>query len=488
MLSTIRVAVVGARGLFAQIPSSAPYKRKIVEADSEPDVVMLDTRGHGDLMELANIRQNYDVPALFVVRNREELDILYPRLLPGDDVCLLRDFRQTAAFRLVRLFGDGSGRTPMHFYKKMLITDALTGLPNRRILDETLDQWSVGLSPSNPLSAIIVDLDHFRAVNDEFGHVTGDRILVETANLLKPHISDEIFACRYGGEEMLVLMKANNSRAFEFAEFLRKEFESNLQITDNRPVTASFGVATARDGDEVRENLIRRADELLYQAKSEGRNRVIGQETEGDDDAGLMDEDAVLRDFEVRLKVTTDRLVDYLTQRGRKLADYYRKEAELDGMTGLHRKEYFERRFDRDFEMALSSKQPLTLLFLDIDDFGNVNRTYGYPTGDATLKKVSRVMLDSVRTVDWAARYGGEELCIIMPGTTVEEARLVAERVRTKVEDLEIIAYDGRRFGVTASVGLAEISREDKAPVDLIQRAGDKTREAKKAGKNTVRF
>ena len=488
MSSKIRVAVVGARGLFAQLPSSTPYNRKLVEAETEPDVVMLDTRSNSDIMELANIRQNYEVPALFVVRNREELDLLFPRLLPGDDVCLVRDFRQTAAFRLVRLFGDGSGKTPMHFYKKMLITDALTGLPNRRILDETLDQWSVGLSPSNPLSAIIVDLDHFRAVNDEYGHMTGDRILVETANLLKPHVSDEIFACRYGGEEMLVLMKADNSRAVEFAEFLRKELESNLQITDDRPVTASFGVATVRDGDDVRDSLIRRADELLYQAKSDGRNRVVGQDPESDEDAGLMDEDAVLRDFEVRLKVTTDRLVDYLTQRGRKLAGYYRKEAELDGMTGLHRKEYFERRFDRDFEMAVSSGQPLTLLFLDIDDFGNVNRTYGYPTGDATLKKVSRVMLDSVRTVDWAARYGGEELCIIMPGTTVEEAKLVAERVRAKVEALEIIAYDGREFGVTASVGLAEISGDDKAPVDLIQRAGDRTREAKKAGKNTVRF
>lgn len=487
----IQVRIFSPKNILSLLHDAGVFGVAFEEAQADADVLVIDGREFPSLEEAGRVRGTLLIPALIILRNQKELSECLHWLLPGDDICMVRDFRQTGAFRIARLSGDGSGRSAMDVYRKMLLTDALTGLVHRRGGSETLHLWAADSSSDNPLSAIILDLDHFKAVNDNYGHQVGDRVLVEVANILKPHISDEIHVSRFGGEELLILMKADNHRACEFAEFLRKEIENGLSPLDSLegkeadPVTASFGVATIREPEEGKD-LMNAADGFLYMAKSNGRNRVEGLILHENGD--VEDEDIMIRDFEARLRVMTDRLVEYLTYRGRKLAGHYRSEADRDGMTGLYRKEYFTRRISREFENARKDGSSLTLLFLDLDDFGNVNRTYGFPTGDSTLKMASRVLLDSIRNVDWTARYGGEELCIIMPSTPLTEAIQVAERVRQKVEALEITAYDGRKFGVTASIGLAEILEQDNEPVDLIQRAGDKTREAKKAGKNTVRY
>ncbi len=458
--------------------------------DEEPDLLVLEFRQFTDFEELGRFRGSRWVPALFVLGSPEEFIECRHWLLPGDDFCMAEELPGTGAFRLSRLAEPRLTQETVKVYQSLLETDALTGLPNRHRGTEIMNLWIAEASPDNPVSAILMDLDHFKAVNDNYGHRVGDNVLIHVADIIKPHISDEISASRFGGEEILITMKADNRRAFDFAEFLRREVEaSSIPLSDETPdemilITASLGVATINTPEESTK-LIQSADMFMYKAKSAGRNRVEAQYSDNSD---TPDDDAMIQDFESRLKVMTDRLVEYISLRGRKLAVYYRNEADQDGMTGLYRKEYFSRRFERDFENARKENSPLTLLFLDIDDFGNVNRTYGYPTGDTTLKKVSAVMLDSVRSVDWTARYGGEELCIIMPFTPITESLQVAERIRQQVESLEIIAYDRRRFGVTVSIGLAELSSGDREPVDLVQRAGDQTRAAKKKGKNTVSY
>jgi diguanylate cyclase (GGDEF)-like protein/PAS domain S-box-containing protein len=156
--------------------------------------------------------------------------------------------------------------------------DSLTGLYNRRYLDEILDQELISAEDHDyPVSVIIGDLDHFKSVNDRHGHLAGDEVLRIIGRLMMKHARAGDICCRYGGEEfLLVLPRVAKDIALERAERLRGAMAAALiPYGELRiPVTASFGVATfprdGRTGDE----LISAADSALYAAKASGRNRV----------------------------------------------------------------------------------------------------------------------------------------------------------------------------------------------------------------------
>jgi diguanylate cyclase (GGDEF)-like protein len=156
--------------------------------------------------------------------------------------------------------------------------DALTGLYNRRYLEETLGrELLLAERNGHPVSVIMGDLDHFKAVNDHYGHLGGDEVLRAFGALLKRHARGSDIYCRYGGEEfLLVLPGMAEEHAAARAELLRGTIEAApvgfgaLTIA----VTASFGVATfPRDGQSS-DGLIAAADSALYAAKAAGRNRV----------------------------------------------------------------------------------------------------------------------------------------------------------------------------------------------------------------------
>lgn len=156
--------------------------------------------------------------------------------------------------------------------------DALTGLYNRRYLEETLGRELIlAEREGHPVSAIMADVDHFKAVNDRYGHLGGDEVLRTFGALLKHHARGSDIYCRYGGEEfLLVLPGMAGKKAAARAELLRNMIETTpvgfgaLTIA----VTASFGVAVfPRDGQSCDE-LIAAADGALYAAKTAGRNRV----------------------------------------------------------------------------------------------------------------------------------------------------------------------------------------------------------------------
>jgi diguanylate cyclase (GGDEF)-like protein len=130
------------------------------------------------------------------------------------------------------------------------------------------------------LSVIMCDIDHFKRINDTWGHQTGDRVLIEVSTLLRGAVRQDIdWVARYGGEEFLIVLpETSTTAAATFAERLRGNLE-NLHIgNDGRTirVTASFGLATLRtDNDEAPHALLGRADTLLYKAKQSGRNRIV---------------------------------------------------------------------------------------------------------------------------------------------------------------------------------------------------------------------
>jgi diguanylate cyclase (GGDEF)-like protein len=160
------------------------------------------------------------------------------------------------------------------------IRDPLTGLFNRRYLEEFLhqeilraerNQYSVGV--------IMMDIDHFRHFNNTLGHDGGDFILKEIAQLLKNEIRQSDVACRYGGEEMLLILPATSLEiAQERAELIRRAI-AELRLTYNgipvASVTASLGVACFPAQGETTNAVIKAADVALYQAKASGRNQVV---------------------------------------------------------------------------------------------------------------------------------------------------------------------------------------------------------------------
>ncbi len=167
---------------------------------------------------------------------------------------------------------------------EMAITDQLTGLYNRRYMQTHLDGLVTRAQrQAKCLSLLMMDMDHFKRVNDTHGHVVGDQVLIEFARRLQRNVRGLDLACRYGGEEFVVVMPETDPESAHFvAERLREDVASHPFETDAGPldVTISIGIASSKTDTEEAEGLLKQADEALYRAKNAGRNRVEAWETE----------------------------------------------------------------------------------------------------------------------------------------------------------------------------------------------------------------
>jgi two-component system cell cycle response regulator len=164
---------------------------------------------------------------------------------------------------------------------EMAITDQLTGLHNRRYMSRHLDTLvSSARKNGRPLAFVIMDIDYFKQVNDTHGHDIGDEVLKEFANRINANVRGLDLACRYGGEEFVVVMPDTDmSFAYSISERLRQSIETTPVKISRSPhalnITISIGIASLEDGDASAEALLRRADQALYRAKRSGRNKVV---------------------------------------------------------------------------------------------------------------------------------------------------------------------------------------------------------------------
>lgn len=162
---------------------------------------------------------------------------------------------------------------------RLATTDELTGMINRRAaLARLEEQWAIAARHGEPLACMMIDIDHFKSVNDTFGHAMGDRVLKDTSARLAAQVRGGDMACRIGGEEFLVICPLSTAEmAVVGAERLRKAVEAS-PIRDSAQelkVTVSIGVAARTDAMPRPDDLLRSADEALYTAKRSGRNRVV---------------------------------------------------------------------------------------------------------------------------------------------------------------------------------------------------------------------
>jgi diguanylate cyclase (GGDEF)-like protein len=160
-------------------------------------------------------------------------------------------------------------------------TDALTGLPNSRAVQDTIKRMVAQASRTvSPLATLLLDLDHFKQINDSYGHGCGDDVLAAVAATLEASVRESDFVGRYGGEEFLILLPATGHEdAVLAAEKIRTAVETVTVAGVERTITASIGIAVMPDDAGESVALLRHADRRLYAAKAQGRNRVVAEES-----------------------------------------------------------------------------------------------------------------------------------------------------------------------------------------------------------------
>jgi diguanylate cyclase (GGDEF)-like protein/PAS domain S-box-containing protein len=154
-------------------------------------------------------------------------------------------------------------------------TDALTGLINRRALEDCLEiEWNASVQSSTPLSLLMLDVDDFKGFNDSFGHVHGDEVLRRISSLMRQWTRQSDMIARYGGEEFLLILPNTGAiEAFQIAERLREAIAA--AVWEQRSITVSIGIASRTECACTATRLVHQADEALYAAKHRGKNRVF---------------------------------------------------------------------------------------------------------------------------------------------------------------------------------------------------------------------
>lgn len=268
-----------------------PLRKEIIQYDNEK-ITVLNNKcysfwGNGKMCPNCVSMRAYNEEETFVKieYNKEKIYMVMATPVINDSdkyvVELLKDITKTGVVENI------NEKTVIEIQKLVsemnseIIKDALTGIYNRRFIDERLPvDMMKSFSLNKPLSIIMCDIDFFKSVNDNYGHLGGDYILVQFASLLKKNISNNNWVARYGGEEfIIVLNNVDNDTAFNISEKIRKEIEKSSFEYDGVKIniTSSFGIYTLDSYDlniDIK-SIIGYADKKLYEAKKTGRNRSV---------------------------------------------------------------------------------------------------------------------------------------------------------------------------------------------------------------------
>jgi len=255
--------------------------------EAHPDLVLLDVMmPHVDGYKLAQMfkRASPFVPIILLTA-LEDIDSKRRGLSAGADEFLIKpvnalelQIRMSSMIRIKRL-ADELERVNRNLAELATI-DPLTQVANRRVVEQRLaHEFQRERRYKHPLACILIDIDHFKAVNDNYGHPIGDKVLVEVAAAIRESIRTTDLVARFGGEEFIVVApETGTAPALLVAERIRRAIteKTTAKMDQGLPVvTASLGVATTDVKVVTESELVAKADAALYRAKHEGRNRVV---------------------------------------------------------------------------------------------------------------------------------------------------------------------------------------------------------------------
>lgn len=157
----------------------------------------------------------------------------------------------------------------------------------------------------------------------------------------------------------------------------------------------------------------------------------------------------------------------------------------IDSMTKLYNRRYFSRISEHAINLARREEQELSIIMMDIDDFKNINDTYGHQVGDDVIVTVANTLMSIQRKSDIVCRYGGEEFVMLLPSTSLENTKFVAENIRKEMASINIKLPFNKSISFTISLGLSTVHMEDETSIETsLKRADDALYYAKKNGKN----
>jgi len=251
--------------------------------DPVPDIILLDIQmpgmdGHEVCIRLKQSEETRNIPVVFITALEDQDEETYGLGLGAVDYIIKPVNAPIAKARIRNHLALQRTRAELAEKNKELeqlaIRDKLTGLYNRRKLDESFAQEIVRAERyGRPLSFILLDIDHFKLVNDTHGHPVGDSVLIQTAEQLQSALRTSDILGRWGGEEFLIICPETElDVAVNLAERLRQKYEQ-CDFPSAGVLTASFGVAAHHKG-LLANNVLSSVDEALYRAKNSGRNRV----------------------------------------------------------------------------------------------------------------------------------------------------------------------------------------------------------------------
>lgn len=293
--------ILAGQGFHVRVATGGDQALSLVQL-ALPDVILLDVmmpdmNGYEVCRQLKSDARTQTVPVLFLSALSSTADKLQAFDAGGADYItkpfqapevLARVQTQLARYRAETELRQANERLQAQLTKiqalqaqlrEQAIRDALTGLFNRRYLEETLERELLrARREASPISLIMLDIDHFKKLNDTFGHKAGDVMLQTLGEVLRTHTRGSDVACRYGGEEFVaVLPGASLELAHQRAEQWRALFEQ-LSVPYGKVelrATLSLGVAVYPQHGATSDEVLRVADTALYMAKTEGRNRVV---------------------------------------------------------------------------------------------------------------------------------------------------------------------------------------------------------------------
>ena len=255
--------------------------------DAKPDVVLLDVMmPHVDGYKLAQMfkRAAPFVPVILLTA-LDDLDSKRRGLSAGADEFLSKpvntlelQIRMSSMIRIKRLAEDLDRANQS--LAALATIDGLTQLANRRAVEDRLQlEFKRSMRYKHPFTCLLVDIDHFKAVNDGYGHLVGDKVLVEVAKAIQQSVRTTDLAGRYGGEEFIVLAPETPiASGLLVGERIRQAIARQTKESGGAgmpAVTASVGIASMELQPKSESHLVEKADQALYRAKHEGRNRVI---------------------------------------------------------------------------------------------------------------------------------------------------------------------------------------------------------------------
>ena len=396
--------------------------------------------------------------------------------------------------------------------------DPLTGCYNRRAFFDLFEKALEDANKHNrALSCIMLDIDHFKQVNDNFGHTIGDEAIRMVTDVLNNHLSNKDgIVGRYGGEEFCVVLPGSDiDQAVRIAEHYRQTIQSVSKgfCVEDVSITASFGVTSNTDTAIDCSQLLDNADKALYAAKESGRNKVIKWCQDGtvisvsDDvvinlnDKQISASDGSTNDKEkiTLLQRKVEKLQSQLKQSINTDAD--EKTRSIDPITKLPSKIIFMDRVSQAMAYSLRNEKLMAVVMLNVDMFSRINDTMGRDVGNEFLREIGHRLKAILRHSDTVAsmlspgqssplfsRLKDDEFALLLPGIVdLEALAFVIKRIQHKFEGN--IEVSGNEVYLTTSIGVALYPQDGDTPDMLIDNSRRARKQAKTlAGRNNYQF